>query len=176
MSLINYISVISMPIFITIIILFGINKNIDVYSVFLDGAKKGLETLFKITPTLVGLLTAVSIFRASGALDFIIGLLSPLLSQIGFPTEVLPLALLRPVSGSASLALVTDILKVHGPDTFIGRLTSVMMGSTETIFYTLAVYFGSVGIRDSRYTLWVALMADAAGIVAAIVICRILFL
>lgn len=175
MNIINYISIISMPLVISLIILYALSKKTDVYQSFIDGAKNGLETLFKIIPTLVGLLTAVSVFRASGALDFIVALLSPVLSQIGIPSEVLPLALLRPVSGSASLAIVSDILKTNGPDSFIGRLASVMMGSTETIFYTLAVYYGSVGIKNARYTLWVALLADAAGIAVAVLVCRFLY-
>ena len=114
-------------------------------------------------------------FRASGALDYIIALIDPLSSRLGIPSEALPLAILRPISGSASLALVSDIIKTNGPDSFIGRVVSTMMGSTETIFYTLTVYFGAVGIKNIKYTLIAALIADLVSVFASVWICTVVF-
>ncbi len=153
----------------------GVLKEIKVYDAFIEGAKEGVTTVVKIIPPLVGLLVAVAVFRASGALDLLIHAFSPIASIFGIPSEALPLAFLRPISGSASLALVSDIMKTHGPDSFIGRVVSTMMGSTETIFYTLAVYFGSVGIKNIRFTIAAALIADAVSVLASVWICSIMF-
>jgi spore maturation protein B len=153
----------------------GLIKNVKVYDVFVEGASEGITTVIKILPSLIGLITAVGVFRASGALDFIIDLMTPLASILGIPAEALPLALMRPISGSASLALVSDIIGLYGPDSYIGRVVSTMMGSTETIFYTLAVYYGSVGIKRARYTLAAALAADGASIIASAWICALVF-
>lgn len=150
-------------------------KEVKVYDVFVEGAKEGIKTVVRIIPPLVGLLVAVGVFRASGALDLLIYAARPLASVLGIPSEAMPLAFLRPISGSASLALVSDIIKTHGPDSFIGRVVSTMMGSTETIFYTLTVYFGSVGIKNIRYTLAAALIADMVSVVASVWACTLVF-
>lgn len=172
---ITAISLYAVPVIFIIILCFGLIKDVKVYDAFVDGAKEGVTTVIKILPSLVGLMTAVGVFRASGALDFIIFILKPLASLLGIPAGAMPLALLRPISGSASLALVADILKAYGPDSYVGRVVSTMMGSTETIFYTLTVYFGSVGIKNIRYTLAAALLADCAGVVASSWICALVF-
>jgi spore maturation protein B len=169
------ISAYAIPAIFLLIIFSGIYKNVKVYDVFIDSAKEGIATVLRIMPSLIGLMVAIGVFRASGALDYIIAALDPITSLLGIPSEALPLALLRPISGSASLALVSDIIKTNGPDSFIGRLVSTMMGSTETIFYTLAVYFGAVGIKNIKYTLAAALIADAVSVFASVWICTVMF-
>lgn len=158
-----------------VILTLGMYKEVKVYDVFIEGAKEGVSTVVRIIPSLVGLLVAIGVFRASGALDLLIYAISPLTELLGIPSQAVPLALLRPISGSASLALVSDIIKTNGPDSFIGRLVSTMMGSTETIFYTLAVYFGSVGIKNIKYTLAAALLADVTSIIVSVWICTVVF-
>ena len=170
----KYISIFAIPIFITSFILFGLIRKVNVYECFVEGAKSGVESMFGIIAPLVGLMVAISMFRESGALELIADLLSPILSYVGLPAEVLPLAILRPISGSASLALVTDIFKTYGPDSVIGKIASVMMGSTETTFYTIAVYFGAVGIKNTRHTLPAALSADLTGIVFSAIIVHLI--
>lgn len=169
------ISIYAIPVIFLIIIFAGFYKNVKVYEVFVDSAKEGISTVIRIMPSLIGLMVAIGVFRASGALDYIIAAIDPVTSLLGIPSEALPLAILRPISGSASLALVSDIIKTNGPDSFIGRVVSTMMGSTETIFYTLAVYFGAVGIKNIRYTLAAALIADLVSVFASVWICTILF-
>ena len=173
--ILKYISVMIMPTIFVVIIGYGWAKKVDIFSAFLAGAKEGLKTLFGILPALVGLIAAITMFRTSGALQFITGLLSPITRLIGIPAEIMPLALLRPVSGSGSLALVNDIFTTAGPDSLVGRIASVVMGSTETTFYTLAVYFGAVKIQKSRHTVLAALLADATGIVAGTIICLLFY-
>ncbi len=161
----KYISVYAIPVFIVSFIVFGLIRKVNVYECFVEGAKSGVESMFGIIAPLVGLMVAISMFRESGALEIIAKALSPILSYVGLPAEVLPLSILRPISGSASLALVTDIFKTYGPDSQIGKIASVMMGSTETTFYTIAVYFGAVGIKNTRHTIPSALSADLTGII-----------
>ena len=170
----RFISVIAVPLMITGIVAYGMSKRINVYDCFTEGARDGLESMFGIIAPLVGLMIAISMFRASGALELISRLLKPLTDLLGMPSDVLPLALLRPVSGSGSIALVTDILKNHGPDSLEGKIASVMMGSTETTFYTVAVYFGAVGIKQLRHTVKSALLADFTGMLLAVYIARLL--
>jgi spore maturation protein B len=175
MEFLKTISAYAVPTIFLIILSIGIYKNVKVYDIFVEGAKEGISTIIRILPPLVGLLVAVAVFRASGAMDLLVFGLKPLAKLLSIPTDVLPLALLRPVSGSASLALVSDIIQTNGADSFAGRLASTMMGSTETIFYTLAVYFGSVGIKNIRYTLIAALIADIASVIASVWACTIFF-
>lgn len=175
MEAIKTISSYALPVIILSILCIGIYREVKVYDIFVEAAKEGITTVIRIMPSLVGLLVAVGVFRASGALDLLIYAVRPVADFIGIPNEVIPLAMLRPISGSASLAIISDIMKVHGTDSFIGRLVSTMMGSTETIFYALAVYFGSVGIKNVRYTLAVALIADTASILASVWICSLVF-
>ena len=161
----KYISDYAIPVFIVSFIVFGLIRKVNVYECFVEGAKSGIESMFGIIAPLVGLMVAISMFRESGALEIIAKAISPILSYVGLPAEVLPLSILRPISGSASLALVTDIFKTYGPDSQIGKIASVMMGSTETTFYTIAVYFGAVGIKNTRHTIPSALSADLTGII-----------
>jgi len=155
--------------------LFGVIKKQNVYECFVEGAKDGLDTIVRIVPPLVGLLAAISMLRASGALDMIIGLIAPATSFLGIPREVVPLALMRPISGSGSIALLNDIIKNNGADGLVGHAASVMMGSTETTFYTLTVYFAATKIKNTRYALKAALIADLTGIIASVIICRLLY-
>ena len=150
-------------------------KKVKVYESFVEGAKDGFTIAVRIIPYLVAILVAIGMFRASGALDILLTLLSPFLNAIGFPPENLPLALMRPLSGSGSLGLLTDLIDQHGPNSLISKIGATMFGSTETTFYVLAVYFGSVGIRRSRHALAAGLIADFVGIISAVYICRLLF-
>lgn len=174
-SIVNLISAVAIPMFILVFLGWGLIKKVKVYEVFVEGAKEGFTTAVKIIPFLVAMLFAIGVFRASGALDVLVGILSPITNLIGMPAEVLPLAMLRPLSGSGSMGLMTELMKTHGPDSFIGVLSSTMFGSTETTFYVLAVYFGSVGIKNTRHALPAGLIADFFGMVGAVFIVRILF-
>ena len=151
-------------------------KKVKVYESFVDGAKEGFEISLKIIPYLVAILVAIGMFRASGAMEQLIYFLTPILNIIGFPPENLPLAIMRPLSGSGSLGLFTDLVNQYGVDSIYTKIGATMFGSTETTFYVLAVYFGSVGIRKSRYALAAGLLADIVGILSAVYICKILFL
>ncbi len=175
MEIMNMLSSYAVPVIFLGILSIGMYKDVKVYDVFIEGAKEGISTIVRIIPSLVGLMVAVGVFRASGALDLLIYAVNPVVRYLGIPTQTIPLALLRPVSGSASLALVSDILKANGPDSFVGRVASTMMGSTETIFYTLAVYFGAVGIKNIRYTLAAALFADLISVMASVWVCALFF-
>jgi spore maturation protein B len=150
-------------------------KKVKVYESFVEGAKDGFTIAVRIIPYLVAILVAIGMFRASGALDILLTILSPFLNAVGFPPENLPLALMRPLSGSGSLGLLTDLIDQHGPNSLISKIGATMFGSTETTFYVLAVYFGSVGIRRSRHALAAGLIADFVGIISAVYICRFLF-
>ena len=151
-------------------------KKVKVYESFVDGAKEGFEISLKIIPYLVAILVAIGMFRASGAMEQLIYFLTPILNIIGFQPENLPLAIMRPLSGSGSLGLFTDLVNQYGVDSIYTKIGATMFGSTETTFYVLAVYFGSVGIRKSRYALAAGLIADIVGILSAVYICKILFL
>ena len=164
-----------MPFIFISILGYALFKKVRVFDVFLSGASNGLRSAVSILPALVGLICAISMLRASGALDFLGTLLSPLLSKIGMPPDVLPLALLKPVSGSGALAMVKDIFDANGPDSFAGKVASVMLGSSETTFYTLAVYYGAVKIKDSRYTVSAAVIADLVGVFAAVFLCGMIY-
>ena len=169
------ISLLAIPLFIVIILGYGFYKGVPVYETFVEGAKEGLTTAFRILPYMVAMFVAIGIFRTSGAMELLTGLLSPVTRSFGLPAEVVPLALMRPMSGTASLGILAEIYRNYGPDSFVGRLSSTMMGSTETIFYTLSVYFGSVGIHRIKYTLWAALTADLAGMTASLIVCSLVF-
>jgi len=174
-SILNVISVIAIPGLIVVFLGWGFVKKVKVYEVFVEGAKDGFQTAVRIIPYLVAMLFAIGIFRASGAMDVLVTILSPVTSLVGMPAEALPMAFLRPLSGSGSLGLMTEIMKTHGPDSFLGVLVSTMYGSTETTFYVLAVYFGSVNIKNTRHALPAGLVADVFGMIGALVVCRILF-
>lgn len=172
MKFIDFFSNIAMPFMIIIIILYGVIERKKVFDIFLDGAKDGISVVFNIFPTLVGLFVAIGALRSSGVIDMIIGFLTPIFNLLNFPTEILPLALIRPISGSASIAVATDIMNTFGVDTNIGLIASVIMGSTETTVYTIAVYTSSVEIKKTRFVLWASLIADFVGILVSIIICR----
>lgn len=174
MIIMNWFSKLAIPGLIAIILVLGAFRGIPVFDAFIEGAKEGLTTTIKILPVIIGILLGINILRESGALDMIVLLLKPLADFFGIPKEILPMALLRPVSGSASLGLLNQQLKEYGPDSYIGRTLSVMMGSTETIFYTIAVYYGAIGIKETKYTLSVAMVAGFAGLISAIIICRLM--
>lgn len=170
----NWFSRFAMPALIALILILGVLRNIPVFDAFVEGAKEGLTTTVKILPVIIGILLGINILKESGALDMIVLLLKPAADFFGIPKEILPMALIRPVSGSASLGLLNQQLKEYGPDSYIGRTISVIMGSTETIFYTVAVYYGAIGVKDTKYTLTVALIAGIAGLISAIIICRLM--
>lgn len=150
-------------------------KKVKVYEVFVEGAKDGFQVAVRIIPYLVAMLVAIGVFRASGAMEVLSTVLAPATNLIGMPAEALPMALMRPLSGSGSLGIMTEIMKVHGADSFLGVMVSTMYGSTETTFYVLAVYFGAVNIRNTRHALPAGLIADLFGMLAAVFITRILF-
>ena len=157
------------------ILFYGLFRRVDVFGSFLDGAKEGLMTSMRIMPALVALMTAVGMFKASGALDILTWVLSPVASLLQLPREVLPLAILRPISGSGAMAIFQDILQSYGPDTTIGRVASVMQGSTETTFYTIAVYYGATQVQKTRHTLPSALTGDLVGFVMSALMVRLIF-
>lgn len=164
----------ALPVILGIIILFGFIKNVDVFDVFLTGAKEGLQTSFRILPTLIGLIVAVSMVRASGLLDLVCSLVRPLTEAVGVSPEIAPLALLRPVSGSGSSAYTLSILRQFGPDSETGKIASVLSSSTETTFYAIAVYFGACGYKKLRYTVPAALLGDAAAVFFSVLTVKML--
>lgn len=161
-----------MPAMLALIPLWGYLRGVRVYEAFIQGAEEGLRVVWQILPYMLGILTALGIFRASGAMEYLARLLRPVTDAVGFPPEVLPLMVIRPLSGSGSLAAVADLIRSFGPDAFVSRLAAIMQGSTDTTFYVLTVYFGSVGIRRYRYGLAPALIGDAAGFLAALAVAR----
>ncbi|MDH6088223.1 nucleoside recognition domain-containing protein [Umezakia ovalisporum] len=163
-----------LPILICLFLLFGYFRGVKVYEVLTEGAKEGFEIAIRIIPFLVAIFVAIGMFRASGALDILTAIFSPITSLITLPPEALPMALIRPLSGSGSFGLMSEIVK-NDPDSFLSFLVSTMQGSTETTFYVMAVYFGSIGIVRTSYTIPAALCADAAGMLASLVICRLMF-
>ena len=163
------------PVLLSAVAVCGLGRQVDVYAALTHGAEEGLGVLLRIIPALVGLLTAVSMFRASGAMDALSALLAPALEALGIPAQTAPLLLIRPVSGSGALAVGTDLMTTYGPDSYIGRVAAVMLGSTETTFYTIAVYFGSAGIHRTRHAMPAALMADLTGFVASAFAVRLFF-
>lgn len=175
-SIIQVISIIAIPLLIFVFIGYGAIKKVKVYEQFVEGAKEGFNIAVRIIPYLVAMLVAIGIFRAGGAMDnWLIPLLRIITDPIGFPAEALPMALMRPLSGSGSLGIMAETMAVHGPDSFIGILVSTFFGSTETTFYVLAVYFGAVSVKNTRHALPVGLLADVAGIMGALFIVKLLF-
>jgi spore maturation protein B len=173
--LIALISTWAIPVFLLLIPVYGALKRIKVYESFVEGAKGGFQMAIRIIPYLVAILVAVGMLRGAGAIDLLARWLDPVFGRIGFPAEILPLAIMRPLSGSGSLGIVTELIKAHGPDSFIARLAASAYGSTETTFYVLAVYFGAVGIKKSRHAVISGLTADVVSLVTAIVVCRFVF-
>ncbi|QSZ27429.1 spore maturation protein [Aceticella autotrophica] len=163
------------PLIIFLIPLFGIIKKVEIYEVFVDGAKDGINIVIKIFPALLAMLVAIGVLRASGAFDLLAKVLMPITVKLGIPAEVLPLAIVRPLSGSGALGITTELIKSHGADSFISRLASVMYGSTETTFYVLAVYFSSVGIKKMRHSVIAGIFADIVAVLASVFYSRLFF-
>lgn len=158
------------PLLFVIIISLGLIKKVPVFDTFVEGAKDGMKIVLEIMPTIIGLMIAVGILRSSGFLSFLVGILMPFTDKIGFPAPLLPLSFMRMISASASTGLVLDLFKIYGPDSMIGRMTSIMMGCTETIFYTLSIYFMTITVKKTRYTLAGSLLVTFAGIIASVII------
>lgn len=175
-NILNQISNLIFLCFIVGIPLYGVIKRINVFDAFVTGAKQGFETSISIVPYLVAMLVAIGMLRASGFFDLAAQLLAPVLSALGMPAELLPLALIRPFSGSASMGLMAELIHQNGGNSFISKTAATMMGSTETTFYVIAVYFGTIGIKRTRHAIPAGLLADLTGIVVSIIICKYLFL
>jgi len=169
-NIMNGISLYAIPLLLLLIPTYGFIKKVKVYEAFTDGAKEGFTTAVTIIPYLVAMLVAIGVFRASGAMDVLTGALAPITNLIGMPSEVLPMALMRPLSGGGASGIMNDLFTTYGPDSLIGRMASVMNGSTETTFYVLAVYFGAVGIKKTRHALPAGLIADAVGLITAVIV------
>lgn len=174
MELINYISILAMPMIILIIICYSFMEKNRVYDIFLEGAKEGITIVYNIFPTLVGLFVAVGALRSSGILELIINIISPITEVFNIPKEIMPLAILRPISGSASMAVATDIMTNFGVDTKIGKIASTIMGSTETTLYIIAIYTSCINIKKTRGILIAALAGDIIGMIVSTIICNIL--
>jgi len=173
---ISLISLWAIPCMLSFILVYGWYKKVPVYETFIEGAKGGIVTTLKIMPHLVAMMVAITLFRESGALDLLLGLIEPLLTFFHIPPEIVPLALLRPLSGTGSLAVASDLIARYGPDSLIGRLAATMQGSTDTTLYVLTVYFGAVGVRHGAYALKVGLWSDLVGVVASILVVYYVFL
>lgn len=171
----NKISSLIIPIMVLSVVIYGIYKKVNIYDVFIEGAKESFEMIFTIFPYLLGMMLAINLFLHSNILSNLSNLISPLLDLIGVPFDIVPMAIMRPISGNSSLAILNNIFLNYGPDSFIGRLASTIQGSTDTTFYVLTLYFGSVGIKKIRYSLLAGLFADLIGIIASIMIVKLVF-
>jgi len=174
-AILENISLWTIPVLLVGIPLIGMIRGVKVYDTFIDGAKEGFQVAVRIIPFLVGILVAIGMFRGSGAMDLLTNALRPLLSATNFPPELFPLAILRTLSGSGSLAVTTDLIKRFGPDTVLGRTAATMYGSSETLFYVLAVYYGAIGVKRTRHTVPAALIGDAVAAIVAVALCAWLF-
>ncbi|MGX6442619.1 spore maturation protein [Neobacillus sp. K501] len=175
MEIISLVSLGFIPVLIGFILIYGTIKQVPTYESFVEGGKEGIKIAVSIIPFLVGMLVAISVFRASGALESLMKWIRPVMESIGVPAEIIPLILIRPISGTAALGMTSDLIAVYGPDSFIGRLASVLQGSTDTTFYVLTVYFGAVGIKKMGDALKVGLLADVVGIIVAIIVVALIF-
>ncbi len=174
----NWLTVVSLwliPMILLMILLHAAIKKVPAYDVFVEGGKDGFQLAISLIPYLVGMMVAISVFRASGAMDVLVQALTPLFAFFGVPADIVPLAFIRPISGAGALGMMSDLIATHGPDSFIGRLASTMQGSTDTTLYVLTVYFGAAGIKYIGDALKVGLLADLVGMVAAIVIVTLIF-
>jgi spore maturation protein B len=175
MNFVQSFSIWFIPLLIGFILLYGTYKKVPTYETFVEGGKEGFSIAINIIPFLVGMLVAISVFRASGALDYVMFAMRPIFSLFHIPAEVVPLGLMRTISGTGALGMTSDLIATHGPDSFIGRLASTIQGSTDTTFYVLTVYFGAVGIKKMKYALKVGLLADLIGFIASIAVISLLF-
>jgi spore maturation protein B len=169
------ISLWAIPVMLVGIPLVGLLRKVKVYDVFIEGATEGFAVAVRIIPFLVGILVAIGMFRGSGAMDLLVAALRPIATTTGFPAELVPLAVLRSLTGSGSLAFTTDLIKAHGPDSVIGRTAATMYGSSETTFYVLAVYCGAIGVRRTRHAVPAALIGDVVAAIAAVAVCAWMF-
>ncbi|NLM04061.1 MAG: spore maturation protein [Clostridiales bacterium] len=169
------ISILIIPIMISIILIYGYFKKINLYDTFVEGASEGFKTSINIMPYLITIFIAIGMMRKSGVMELINTIMEKPMLYLGIPPEILPLALMRPISGSGSLGILKDILTNYGPDSFIGRVASTMMGSSETIFYTMAVYYGAIGVKNTRHTILAALLSHLAAIIASVWLCNVFF-
>ncbi|AZR72618.1 spore maturation protein [Anoxybacter fermentans] len=174
-NLIQTISAWAIPVIVVLIPCYGFIKGVKVYDTFVEGAKDGFKTVVNIIPYLVAMMVTINILRASGTLELLIYGVEPILKYFNIPKEIFPLVILRPLSGSGSMAFVNSIFQTHGPDSLLGKMASTIIGSSETTFYVVAVYFGAVGIKDSRYAIPIGLIADVAGFLAGVFICNLVF-
>lgn len=165
----------AIPAILLVVPVIAVLRGVKVYETFVDGAEAGFATAIKTIPYLVAMMVAISIFRASGAMEVLVAALSPALDLIGLPAEVLPHAVMRPLSGGAALGIASDIIETYGPDSFLGRLVSTMQGSCDTTFYVLTLYFGSVGIKKYRYSVFLGLVADLTTLAASVFIVNTIF-
>jgi spore maturation protein B len=175
---VNFVQLISIwliPVTIGFILLYGTFKKVPTYEAFVEGGKEGIQIAFSVIPYLVGMLVSISIFRASGALDYFMNFLKPVIDLAGIPAEVVPLGLIRTISGTAALGMTTDLIATYGPDSFIGRLASTIQGSTETTLYVLTVYFGAVGIKKMGDALKVGILADILSFILSFFIVLLVF-
>ena len=163
------------PLILLIIPVVGFGRKVKVYEAFVEGAGEGFQTAIRIMPFLVAIMVAVNVFRASGAMEVCVGILAPVLEFLGVPPELVPLAIMRPLSGTGALGITTELLQTYGADSLIGLIASTVLGSTDTTFYVLTVYFGAVGIMKPRYAVAVGLLGDLTGFFASLYICRLLF-
>ena len=174
-AVLEAISVWAIPVVVALVTFYAICKKVPVYSVFTEGAKEGFSTAIMIIPYLVAMLCAIGMFRASGAMDWLCSLLSPVTNLIGMPSEVLPMGIMRSFSGGGAEGMMSDLLATYGTQSQIGRIASVALGSTETTFYVVAVYFGSVGISNTRHSIAAGLLGDLASLIAATLIVNIMW-
>lgn len=163
------------PLLVLFIIIYGIYKNVNIYDEFLEGSKDSFSMVLKIFPCILAMILGINVFLKSGILDLLMNLIKPLFDYISVPIKTLPMIIMRPISGSSTLAILNNIFIDYGPDSFIGRLCSVIQGSTDTTFYVVTLYFGSIGIKKIKYALWAGLCADLVGIIASIIITNIFF-
>ena len=173
--MLTVISNLIIPLMVLGIVLYGIIKKVNVYDIFIEGAKESFEMILSLFPNLLAMILGINIFLKSNLLNFLINFIKPILEVIKIPYQILPMALIRPISGSSSLAFLNNIFEEFGPDSFIGRLGSVVQGSTDTTFYIITLYFGCIGIKKIRYALWAGLFADLIGIISSILIVSFLF-
>ncbi len=173
--MITFLSNLVIPALVLMIVIHGLSKKVDIYDVFVEGSKESFEMILSMFPCLLGMIFGINIFIKSGLLEFCFSFLNPLLTMIKMPIEVLTMALMRPISGSSTLAILNNVFTASGPDSFVGRLASVIQGSTDTTLYILTLYFGSIGIKKTRYALKAGLFADIIGIIASIIVVTLFF-
>jgi len=173
--IVDAVSRISIPFMLSVFPLYAALRRVKVYEEFVDGAKEGFDVALRIIPYLVAILVAMGMFRAAGGIDLISRALAPVMEAVGFPSPLLPMVLMRPLSGSGTLGLLAELVKQYGPDSLISRTGGTIFGSTETTFYVLAVYFGSVGVKRTRYALPAGIVADTVGVIASVIVCRLVF-